>query len=180
LFGAFAIPDALMQAKLFGTTYNNAPGAVLIGVALIQLIYSYRVPFASAIEASDRPDIVLRVNLFSTLLYAPAAVGLGIRYGLFGVIVSTVLSETTRLIAYQLVAARFFDGTVFPRSVGYQFFAGGVMFVFVEVFSRIVNPSRLTVLGSLISVGAIVYFSVLILVSQHFRKTLFRTFNDFR
>jgi O-antigen/teichoic acid export membrane protein len=180
LFGACAIPDALMQANLFGPTYNNAPGAVLIGVALIQLIYSYRVPFSSAISASDRPDIVLRVNLLGTLLYAPTAVGLGIKYGLFGVIAATLLAEIARLVAHHLVAAQLFGGPVLPRPVGHQLFAGGVMFAVVEGFSRVANPNRLTVLGSIIAVGAFVYFSTLIIVSGHFRNTLTRTFKKFR
>jgi O-antigen/teichoic acid export membrane protein len=180
LFGAFAISNALMQADIFGTTYNDAPGTVLIGVALIQLISVYQKPFASAIEGSDRPDIILRADLFVVLLYVPAAVGLGMVYGLFGVIAGTVIAESVRLAAYQLVAARLFGGTVFPRPAGHQFLAGGIMFLIVEWLSRMANPSRLPVLGLLISVGAVVYFLTLLVVSQHFRKTLTRTLNEFR
>lgn len=178
LFGAFAISDALMQADLFGTTYNNAPGVVLIGIALIQVLNTYQKPFTSAISGSDRPDIILRVNLFVALLYAPAAIGLGIVYGFFGVIAGTVIAEGVRLIAYQFVSTRLFGGAVFPRPAGHQFLAGGVMFAVVEGLSRVTNPSRLTVLGLLISIGAVVYFSTLLVVSQHFRKTLFRTLSE--
>jgi len=178
LFGAFAISDALMQADLFGTTYNNAPGVILIGIALIQVLNTYQKPFTSVISGSDRPDIILRVNLFVALLYAPAAIGLGIVYGFFGVIAGTVIAEGVRLIAYQFVSTRLFGGAVFPRPAGHQFLAGGVMFAVVEGLSRVTNPSRLTVLGLLISIGAVVYFSTLLVVSQHFRNTLFRTLSE--
>lgn len=180
LFGALAIPDALMQANLFGTTYSDAPGAVLIGIALIQVVNVYQKPFGSAISGSDRPDIKLRVNFYVALLYAPVAVGLGVVYGLFGVIAGTVIAESVRLVAYQFIATRLFGGAVFPRPVGHQLFAGGVMFAVVEILSRLTNPSRLVVLGFLISIGAVVYFSTLLVVSQHFRKTLVRTLSEFR
>jgi O-antigen/teichoic acid export membrane protein len=179
LFGALAIPDALMQANLFGTTYNDAPGAVLIGIAVIQVINVYQKPFASAISGSDRPDINFRVNFYVALLYAPAAVGLGAVYGLFGVIAGTVIAESVRLVAYQFIATRLFGGAVFPRPVGHQLLAGGVMFAVIEELSRLVNLNRLTLLGSVIGIGAVVYFSTLLVVSQHFRKTLVRTLNEF-
>jgi O-antigen/teichoic acid export membrane protein len=180
LFGAFAISDALMQANLFGSTYKDAPGTVLIGVALIQLINVYQRPFSTAIGASDRPDINFRVNLLAVFLYAPTAVGLGMMHGLYGVIAGTVIAESIRFMTYQYIAAQLFSGPVFPKPVGHQLFAASVMFAVVEGLSRIVNQSQLTMLGTLIVVGAIVYFSTLIVVSQHFRKTLIRTFNEFQ
>jgi O-antigen/teichoic acid export membrane protein len=168
-----------MQANLFGTTYNDAPGAVLIGIAVIQVINVYQKPFGSAISGSDRPDINFRVNFYVALLYAPAAVGLGAVYGLFGVIAGTVIAESVRLVAYQFIATRLFGGAVFPRPVGHQLLAGGVMFAVIEELSRLVNLNRLTLLGSVIGIGAVVYFSTLLVVSQHFRKTLVRTLNEF-
>jgi len=180
LFGALAISDALMQANLFGTTYSNAPGSVLIGIALVQLLNTYQKPFTSAISGSDRPDIILRVNLFVALLYAPAAVGFGVVYGLFGVIAGTVIAEAVRLISYQFVASRLFGGVVFPRPVGHQLLAGGIMFLVVEGLSRVTNPERLLVLGLLVGTGAVLYFSTIALISRHFRKTLIRTLNEFQ
>jgi O-antigen/teichoic acid export membrane protein len=180
LFGALAISDVLMQADLFGKTYDDAPGMVLIGVALVQLINVYQRPFSSAIGASDRPDIILRVNLFAVFFYVPTAVGLGMMYDLYGVIGGAIIAESVRLISYQFMVARLFDVTVFPRPVGEQFFAGGVMFAVVEGLSQVVNANQLITLGSLIAIGAIVYFSILILVSRHFRKTLTRTLNQFQ
>jgi hypothetical protein len=101
-------------------------------------------------------------------------------HGLYGVIAGTVIAESIRLITYQYIAAQLFSGPVFPRPVGNQLFAASVMFAVVEGFSRMVNQSRLTMLGTLIVVGAIVYFSTLIVVSKHFRNTLIRTFNQFQ
>jgi len=180
LFGALAISNAIMQSGLFGTTFGDAPGAVLIGIALMQVMSAYQKPFSSAIGGVDRPDIIFRVSLFVTLVYVPAAVGLGRLYGLLGVVAGTVIAESVRLVAYQFVSIRLFGGAVFPRPVGYQFFAGGVMFVAVEGLSQVTNPERLTILTLLISIGAIVYFSSLLITSHHFRQTVVRTLDEFQ
>lgn len=180
LFGALAISNAIMQSGLFGTTFSNAPGSVLIGIALIQVSNTYQKPFTSAIGGIDRPEIILRVNLFTVVVYGPAAVGLGSVYGLLGVVAGAVIAEGVRLGIYQFTAVRLFGGTVFPRPAGHQFLAGGIMFVAVEGASRLTNPNRLTMLGALIGFGAIVYFSALLVISQQFRKTLVRTLREFQ
>jgi O-antigen/teichoic acid export membrane protein len=180
LFGSLALPSALMQADIFGSTYENAPGAVLVGLALFQISNSYRSSFGAAISGVDRPDINFRLNLIVTAIYAPVAVVLGSIYGLLGVVAGTVVAEGVRLVAYQLVSVRLFDGTVLPRPVGEQFFAGVVMFLAVEGVSRVTNPSRLSVLVSLVGFGAVVYFTTLVVVSRHFRETVARTLGEFR
>ncbi|QLG48891.1 oligosaccharide flippase family protein [Natrinema halophilum] len=179
LFGVLSISNSIMQSNLFGTTYRNAPGLVLVGMGTIRVLDGFKKPFSAAVNGIDRPDINLRVKLFTLLVYAPIAIGLGQVYGLFGVVAATVIAEGVALISYQFVATRLFDGIVFPKPVGHQFLAGGVMFAAVEGLSRVMDLSQLAVLGFVIGVGAIVYFATLLLVSQHFRKTLVRTLNDF-
>lgn len=180
LFGTFAISDAIMQSGLFGSTFGNAPGAVLVGIALMQVLTAYQKPFSSAIGGVDRPDIIFRVSLLVTGIYVPIAVGLGQRYGLLGVVAGTVIAETVRLVVYQYMAVKLFDGAVFPKPVGHQLFAAGVMFGVIEGFSRVTNPNRFTVLSLLIGIGGVVYFSSLLLVSQHFRATIRRTLDEFQ
>lgn len=179
LFGALAIPDMIMQSNLFGTTYSNAPGLALVGIALVCVLDGYKKPFSSAVGGVDRPDINLRVSLLTVAIYIPIAVGLGQLYGLFGIIAATIVAEGVALVAYQFVATRLFSGVVLPRPVGHQLLAGGVMFVVVEGLSRVMDLNRLLLLGVVIGVGAVVYFSTLLLVSQHFRKTLIRTLQEF-
>jgi O-antigen/teichoic acid export membrane protein len=179
LFGALAMSNALMQSWLFGSTFGDAPGAVLIGLALIQVANAYQKPLSSAIGGVDRPDIIFRVNVLMTLVYVPTSLILGQTYGLLGVVAGTVVAEGVALVGYQFVASRLFGGFVLPKPVGHQFLAGGVMFVAVEALSRVTDTARLTTLGLLIGIGAFVYFSTLLLVSEHFRETIGRTLGEF-
>jgi O-antigen/teichoic acid export membrane protein len=180
LFGAFAIADSVMQSGLFGSTFANAPGAVLIGIALMQVLNAYQKPFDSAIAGVDRPDIIFRVSFLVTIIYVPAAVGFGYLYGLLGVITGTVIAETVRLVAYQYMAVRLFDGAVFPKPVGHQLLAAGVMFGVVEGVSQAMNLDEIITLGLLIIIGAVVYLLLLLAISQHFRSTISRTFDEFQ
>jgi O-antigen/teichoic acid export membrane protein len=180
LFGAFAISDAIMQSGLFGSTFGSAPGAALVGIALMQLLTAYQRPFRSVIGGVDRPDINFRVKLLVTLIYIPTVVGLGNLYGLLGVISATVIAEAVRLLVYQYISVRIFEGVVFPKPIGHQFLAGFIMFGTVECLSRLTNPEQITMLGVLIGIGGIVYFSILLLISKHFRSTINRTFDEFK
>lgn len=173
LFGALAIPDALMTSEVFGGTYSDAPGLVLVGMALFGVSNTYRQPFEAVISGTDRPGVVFRVNFAVTILYLPFAVGLGLRYGLLGVVAGTVIAEAGRIAMYQWIAARSLGGTVFPRPVRHQFLAGVVMFGAVEAVSRwLVTPDRWPVLLAVICLGAVVYFAALTAISSHFRDTV--------
>jgi O-antigen/teichoic acid export membrane protein len=173
LFGALAIPDALMTSEVFGSTYQDAPGLVLIGMALFGVSNTYRQPFDAILSGTDRPEVVFRVNLAVTLLYLPFAVGLGFQYGLLGVVAGTVIAEAGRIALYQWIAARSLGGTVFPRPVRHQILAGVAMFAAVETVSRwVVAPNRWPVLLAVICFGAVVYFAALTSISSHFRDTV--------
>lgn len=173
LFGALAIPDALMTSEVLGNTYRDAPGLVLVGMALFGVSNTYRQPFEAVISGTDRPGVVFRVNLAVTILYLPFAVGLGFRYGLLGVVAGTVIAEAGRIVLYQWIAARSLGGTVFPRPARHQFLAGAVMFGAVEAVSRwVVTPDRWPVLLAVVCFGAVVYFAALTAISSHFRDTV--------
>lgn len=178
LFGALALSDPIMQSHLFGETYGAAPGVVLVGMALVRVLDTYKKPFSSAVGGIGRPDIGLLINGITVLTYLPTAVVLGREYGLNGVIAGAIVAEGVALLSYQIAASRLFNGVILPKPVAHQFIAGTVMFGVVEAISRETDPNRLTVLGLLIAVGATVYFLTLFAVSQHFRETIYRTLGD--
>jgi O-antigen/teichoic acid export membrane protein len=178
LFGALAIPNTLMTT-LFGSTFRDAPGLALVGMALFQVSNTYRQPFEAVIEGTDKPGIILRVNVIVFLLYLPLSVGFGQVYGLLGVILGTVLAEVARVAIYQYIAYTEFDGFVFPRPVRDQILAGAAMFVAVEGLSRAGVAVRSWVtLVLLVGVGVVAYFGVLLAISKHFRDTVRFTLAD--
>jgi O-antigen/teichoic acid export membrane protein len=173
LFGALAIPDALMTSEIFGATYQDAPGLVLVGMALFQISNTYRQPFEAVIKGTDRPEVVFRVNLAVTAVYVPVAVGLGSQIGLLGVVAGTVTAELGRIVLYQVVASRQLGGVVFPRPVRHQLLSGVIMFGAVEALSRyVLSPDTWPVLLAVVVAGAVVYFLALTAISSHFRDTV--------
>lgn len=179
LFGCLALPNALLQMDLFGQTYGNAPGGVLIGMAAFQLITTFEAPYEAVINGSDRPDIIFRTNVAVMMIYIIASTGLGYFFGMLGVVAGTVLSEIYRLTYYQVVTIRWFGSIIFPKSVRKQLISGGIMFVFVELVSLQVNTGSMIPLLLVVGFGAVVYFSALLIISPHFRKTLTRTLSEF-
>jgi len=178
-FGAVAIGERLLTSGVFGESFNSAPGALLVGLALYQVSNSYRAPMEAALRGIDHPETVFRVNLGVTVAYVPAAVGLGSVYGAVGVVAGTVLAETLRVITYQFVARRRFGGVVTPRPVFEQIAAGVVMFGVVESLAGVLAIGRPLPLLGTIGVGGVVYFLSLVFLSGHFRRTARRTLGQF-
>lgn len=173
-FGALAIPKALLA--IFGETFTGAPVLAVAGLALFQVFNVYRLPFEAVIEGTDRPGIIFRVNVGILVVHLPLAVGLGYTVGLLGVILSTILAEGVRVVAYQFVAHREYGGVVLTRPMGEQVLAGVVMYVAVEALTgSVVSITDWLWLLVVVGIGAAVYFLALLGISRHFRETLRHT-----
>lgn len=179
LFGCLALPNALLQMELFGNTYTDAPGGILIGMAVFQVLTTFQAPIEAVINGSDRPDIIFRSNVVVLVIYVTASAGLGYFYGALGVVAGTVISEIFRLSYYQAITIRWFDSIIFPKAVKDQLISGGVMFAVVEFASIKINTENMIPLISIVALGAVVYFSVLLTISSHFRNTITRTMVEF-
>jgi O-antigen/teichoic acid export membrane protein len=172
VFGALAIPNALMTT-LFGPTFRDAPGLALVGMTLFQLFKVYGSPLGTVTRATDRPRLSFRVGLGILAFHLPLAVALGHRFGLLGVIASTVVAEFVRFSVYQIIAHRLFGGVVLTRPMLDQAAAGAIMFGVVELFTRnFVTITGWVCLLIVVGVGAATYFLALLGVSRHFRVTL--------
>ena len=169
LFGALAMPDALMRT-FFGGDFDGG-GAALVGVAAFFLFHVYQMPLVAAVEGTDRPRIVYRVKRTALLVHLVIAVPAALVYGLLGVIGATLLVEIATFCTYQVICRDAFGGVILPRPVASQVAAAAVMFgSLVWVKSRVSLAAWPSVVG-LVGAGAVVYFAVLTVVSGHFRLT---------
>jgi O-antigen/teichoic acid export membrane protein len=175
-FGALAMPRDLMGVA-FGPEYR-AGWAALVGLALFQLFNTYRLPFDTVVSGMNRPDLRFRISAFTLAVNVPLAVGLGLEYGLLGVVGATIVAESVRVTAYLVVAHRLFDQVMLPRPLFEQFGAGAVMFGVVSVLSGAVAITGWVPLVAVVGAGAVTYFGVLVAVSPHFRLTVRSVLDD--
>ncbi|SFR41357.1 lipopolysaccharide biosynthesis protein [Halogeometricum limi] len=175
-FGALAIPEALM-VTVFGPTFSGA-GPVLIGLALFQVLNSYRQPIDALIEATDRPKLKFRVMLVTVVVNVALAFPLGWEFGVIGVVAATVIAELTRFVLYQTVAYREFGRPVATRPMFHQAVAAATMFVAVELVTREFRIAGWLDLLFVVGFAGVVYFVALTVLSDHFRDLVSSTLSQ--
>ena len=178
-FGALAIPTELM-VTVYGPEYRDG-WTVLVGLALFQVLNTYHVPFDKVINGIDRPELQFKVSIFSVAINVPLAIILGLNYGLVGVVIATILTEVTRIVAYQFLMYSLFETVFVTKPLLKQFFGGIVMFVVVYGISEnVVSISSWKQLALVVGLGALTYFVTLLAISPHFRLTIRNVFGDVR
>ncbi|QZP37515.1 oligosaccharide flippase family protein [Halobaculum magnesiiphilum] len=175
-FGVVAMPAELMTV-VYGPDFA-AGAAALVGLAAFQLFNTLRQPFAMVINGIDRPDLQFRVKFLVLVIHAPLAVGLGLEYGLLGVIAATVATEIVRVCLYLYAARKLFEEIVLTWQLGKQLLSGVVMFVVVAWLVDAVGVTGWVSLIGVVGVGAAVYFAALGIISAHFRSTLGHAFTN--
>jgi len=168
-FGALAMPSELMTT-IFGSSFAPA-SAALVGMAGYQGIRVYRLPFEAVAEGTDNPDVIFRTSILVFVVYTPLALLLGSQFGLLGVIGASIFGEVARITVYQLIAREWIDGMLFPKPIVEQLVSSVVMFGIVSGMVSSVRIANWAWLGLVVLVGAVIYFSVLLIISKHFRKT---------
>lgn len=170
-FGTLAIPKELV-VTVFGPEFKPAWTA-LVALTLWGILDVYRQPFEAIAEGTDRPALIFRINLAVLVFYLPLAVGLGLEYGMLGVIGATIAGDALRTLAYQMWAHKHLGGILLPRPIFEQFGAAAVMYIVVaQGATRVVSITNWAWLLVVVGVGAAVYFATLTVVSTHFRMTL--------
>lgn len=172
--GLFLIPG-LVGSALVGdvvlSIYGNeftAGATVLIVLVVSQLVYAYEEQFITILGAMDHPEVVfqantafLAVNLGLNLLLVPRIGWLGAAIG------TTVSAATGMLLSYRGLSRRL--SFVIPwGELLRQAFAATVMGIVVFA-GRMALGNSLIVVVSLVVVGAGVYATLLVSVSEQFR-----------
>ncbi|MCO8266130.1 oligosaccharide flippase family protein [Haloferax prahovense] len=176
-FGAAAIPRELM-VTVFGGDFSAA-GPALVGLTLAPVAGVYIGAFEAAVEGIDRPEVALRIRLVSTAVHLILSFALVWQFELLGVIAAMVLTNWLVLAAYQFFAHRHLGGVAVTRPMLAQFASGAVMFAAVELTTRyVVTITSWVWLSVVLAVGVVTYFGSLIVVSRHFRETVYGSLQD--
>ncbi len=159
---------------LYGQEFQRA-ATVLAILVLARLIYAYGAQFIMTLNAINEPDVAFRINLVFVAANVVLNVALVSLYGWIGAAVGTATAALISLViayyaltgfvafpipwgelARQLLAALVMAGVLFP-----------VRDVVLELSQRGLVEAIL-----LVSVGAAVYFAVLVVLSARFRTTV--------
>lgn len=178
-FGAVAIADELILT-LYGTDYAEA-GLLLVGIALYRVVKSHSGPLSAVVKGIDRPDFHLYLSTGVLVINVIVGVLLLLEFGAIGVVAATVLAEALRYIGLMWFLRRErTDIVFFPRPVVEQMFAAAAMAVIVVIALDLMAFTRPveTVIG--LSLGAIIYFALLLIGSRYHRELARQVINAVR
>lgn len=167
LFGASIIGGDLLS--IYRPTF--AEGATVLQILILaQLANVYGKQFVDILNAIDRPDIAFRVN--GSFVFVNISLNLGLIYaiGWHGAAIATLASGAVTLMLGYYYTARLFGAPPIPwRGILSQVVSSVVMAVGVYFVST-VTPSNHYVTVGLAFVGALMYGSVLLVVSPRIRE----------
>jgi O-antigen/teichoic acid export membrane protein len=168
LVGSALVGDVVLT--IYGSGFQAGYNILLI-LTFARLLHGYQGLFVTALDAVDRPDLTFRINAVFVAANLVLNIGLTSQYGWYGAAAATTTSAAIGLGLGYYYATRIVDVIVPARVVGKQVFAVGVMALVVYV-SRLLLGDSLPVVFVLVTVGASVYFSVLLAISQELRTTV--------
>lgn len=172
LVGGTLLRDPLI-VTVFGS--ENQPTAVLLpGLLLFQLVRTQSGPLETVVMAMDYPDVQARITFAALLVNIILGIALTLVYQTaLGVVAATLIAEICRyVLARRFVTQRVSGLPILPRPVLKQISAAGVMGMVTVFLSGLVTLDSWVSLSVVISLCAIIYFGVLIVVSGQFRTTV--------
>lgn len=170
-FGAAAMPNDLL-VTVFGPEYGEV-GLALIWSALFRVINMQTKQVRATISGIDRPDINTRISVVVLVLNLGLGYLLLLEYGIVGVVAATTVSEFVKYGFATYVIKQSFDQIqVLTQPIRHQILAGAVMFFAVELAHSVVGVTWWGELIVLIGLGGVIYFSVLVPISESFRVTI--------
>lgn len=176
LFGGVLLGERIL--RIYGPEFPQ--GAQILSILIVaNLFMGYQNQLLNTLNAVDRPDLAFRVNVVFVSANVALNVVLIYFHGWIGAAVATAMSVAVSLVlAYRHVAS-LIDFDVPVGEIGRQWLAAAVMAAVVYWGLQIENTSRIighnfAVVIALVTIGAGVYFGVLLALSTEFRETVDR------
>ena len=178
-FGALAIPRALV-VTVYGPEYTLGV-SLLAGIAAYCVLSTQTTPLIQTLNGLDRPDVNMRASSLALTINVVLGVILTLRFGPIGVVVASLIAETTIYVLTAVVVKRQVPSVkLLPRPLRIQFGVGVVMFFVVSAVQHIVVVSSWFDLGILVGVGGVTYIGLLVVLSQEVRGHITTTLRGSR
>lgn len=176
MFGGVLLGERIL--RIYGPEFPQ--GALILSILIVaNLFMGYQNQLLNTLNAIDRPDLAFRVNVVFVVVNVCLNVGLIYLYGWLGAAVATAASAAVSLVlAYQYIDT-IINFDIPLEEIARQWLAGGVMSIVVYGGLLAENTYRIisynfVVVTILVTLGAGVYFVVLLGLSTEFRETVDR------
>jgi O-antigen/teichoic acid export membrane protein len=164
--------------SIYGADFPQGYPILLILVAAA-LFQSYYLQLINTMDALDRPDLSFRVNLIFVVSNIILNFTLIHFFGWSGAAFATLLSTAVAMVISFRMLLDLLDFSIPRRQIGCQIFSAIVMGIIVQSFNwalssiGIDTQGLISVLAS-VALGGVVYFFILLTVSNSFRITVSR------
>jgi len=177
-FGALAMPESIV-VTVFGSEYRPA-AILLVGLAAYQILQTQSAQIMSVLEGLDHPDLKMYIVAVTLVTNVILGVILVRRFGAVGIVIATIVAEALKFSWVTYLARRHVTYEIFPTPVRHQFVAAIGMFAVVELLHRWLGVSSWFELLAIVGVGAVVYGTVLVSLSDIFMHTAKSILSDAR
>jgi O-antigen/teichoic acid export membrane protein len=173
-FGSLVVGDLLLG--IYGQEFVQGE-LVLSLLVLAVLVYSYQQQLTGILSGMDRPDVTFRINAVFIVTNLCLNVVLVVWLDWVGAAIATVISTLLGTTLAFRRLKRLIDFETPVVEIGQQFGSAGVMAVAVVAVRRVIEgewifSNYFVLLLALVSLGAGVYFLILLVVSSRFRQTV--------
>lgn len=176
LFGGVILGERIL--RIYGPEFSQ--GAPILSILILaNLFMGYQNQLLNMLNAVDRPDLAFRVNVIFVTANILLNIVLIYLYGWVGAAVATATSVAISLVFAYGHVNDIIDFTLPVIEIARQWVAGAVMAVIVygglkteETYQLVGHNFAVVVI--LVTLGAGVYFIILLGLSQEFRETVNR------
>jgi len=169
VFGGLVVGEQLM-IQFFGPEFGNAE-LILFGIAFAQLFNSYRGPFCSMINGSNRPFDNVKANCIAVTCNIVGSVILIQFWGTFGVVVATIIAEFARFVYYETLIYKNTNSIIVPTVLKTQYISGIIMGVSLFEFTNFIQVNTLYEVITITFIGGLIY-ALFLLPDSRIRETL--------
>ncbi|MEE9176058.1 MAG: oligosaccharide flippase family protein [Thermodesulfobacteriota bacterium] len=181
VFSSFLVIPAMvgtliLSSDLLGIVYGEdfrVGYLVLIILMLGRVFQSFQMISVRVMEGMDRPDVVFRINIVTTVLNIVGTLVLVYWIGFEGAAVATSLTIGVSFLWNTYYVLTFLDARLPYREFSFELVSAGLMGIFVWLLWNAALFSPVFNLVLSIITGAMLYFLVILGISRNMRLKIF-------
>lgn len=176
LAGGIAIGNWILN--IYGQEYQIAYEVLLLLISA-RLVYSYSAQLLTVMNGIDRPDLTFQIHVVFVIVNLLLNIILISTFGWIGAAVATMVASLVQFVLGLILFNRLltipFNNSI--KQIFYQGLAASVMTAIIYIMKTVLSKSISASL-LLVIVGSLVYFIILLLLSNKFRHIIIRNLPD--
>lgn len=175
-FGALVVTN-----EIFGTIYGEEfkiGYPILIILMLARVFQSMQIISVRVIEGINQPNLVFRVNTATTILNIFGTLLFVYLFGFIGAALGTMLTIFISFVWNTKTACRELNVKIPGKEIVFELFSAAVMGIIVFWISKKMMFSYMPYLIFAIFIGAVIYFAILLSLSERIRSKCLSILNE--